>query len=147
MKIIKADHSVIDRVAYLFNEYRIFYDQDSDIEMSKEFLLERMKNEESTIFVVIKDNSSVGFVQIYPGFSSVSCRKDYILNDLFVLPEYRGQGIASKLLERSKEYAIENNGKGLALETAKDNPARELYERLDWRADNDFIHYYWKSNS
>ena len=85
----------------------------------------------------------MGFTQLYPTFSSVSMQRFYILNDLYVLPTLRGQGIGESLLNAAKDLAKANNWKGLALETAVDNPAQKLYERLGWERSDDFYHYFW----
>ncbi|WP_168197001.1 GNAT family N-acetyltransferase [Flavobacterium alkalisoli] len=61
---------------------------------------------------------------------------------LFVRPDFRKTGIATQLLTEAKNYVRRNNGKGLALETAKDNPARALYEKMGWKQDRDYLHYY-----
>ncbi len=66
-----------------------------------------------------------------------------ILNDLFVHNEHRKKGIGEALLERAKAYCKENQYKGLALETAIDNPAQSLYERLGWPKDMHCFHYFW----
>ena len=49
-----------------------------------------------------------------------------------------------KLLIAAQEYAKANNLKGLTLETASDNPAQKLYERLGWSKDESY-HYFWKA--
>ena len=148
MKIIEVTEKWIDQVAVLFNNYRMFYEQKDDLETSKQFLKDRVTNKESIIFMaLINENTPLGFVQIYPVFSSISCKKDFILNDLYVVEQHRGKGIGALLLEKAKKHAYEEGGKGLALETAKDNPARKLYERLGWHLDQDYLHYYWKSNN
>ena len=91
-------------------------------------------------------NNSIGFTQLYPTFSSVSMRPFYILNDLFVLPEIRNTGIGAALLSKAKDLCKKENNKGLALETAIDNPAQKLYERLGWERDSNFHHYFWAND-
>ena len=60
-------------VAYLFNDYRVFYKQKSDITVALEFISERLDKNESVIFFA-HDAKGVllGFTQLYPNFSSVS---------------------------------------------------------------------------
>jgi ribosomal protein S18 acetylase RimI-like enzyme len=147
MKITHADLQWIKPLAILFNNYRIFYSQESDLKKSEEFLTERVRNKESIILICTSDNEQqiFGFIQLYPIFSSVSCSKDFVLNDLYVLPDFRNLGVATFLLEASKSYVIENKGKGLALETATDNPAKAIYEKLGWKLDASFLHYYWSN--
>lgn len=148
MRVIEVNEDWLEQTAVLFNGYRKFYKQEGDFEKSKQFIKNRIDNKESVIFIVLVDGDNpAGFVQLYPVFSSISCKKDYILNDLFVVKEYRRRGLATLLLEKAKLFAHEKGSKGLALETAKSNPARKLYEKLGWHSDQEYVHYYWKTNS
>ncbi|MGW8957668.1 GNAT family N-acetyltransferase [Paenibacillus sp. NPDC055715] len=63
----------------------------------------------------------LGFTQLYPSFSSVSMKRTWILNDLYVQEEARKQGIAQALLDKAKLHAIQSNAKSLELQTAPDN--------------------------
>jgi hypothetical protein len=76
MEIIKIDKTQGNLVFDLFNKYRIFYKQESDIELAKKFIQLRLDNNESIIFVaVVNDKSkSVGFTQLYPKYSSAIFR-------------------------------------------------------------------------
>ena len=125
----------------MFDGYRQFYGQPSDPEAARRFLLERLKRDESVVFLAVEGEVGVGFTQLYPSFSSVSTKRVWILNDLFVVPEARQRGIASALLDRAERLAVETKAKGLELKTAKDNPAQRLYERKGWRRDEAFHHY------
>ncbi|MDE6339284.1 MAG: GNAT family N-acetyltransferase [Muribaculaceae bacterium] len=59
--------------------------------------------------------------------------EEFYLDSLGVLPEYRGQGIARKLIEAAAERA-RLAGKPLGLLCSKDNPnARRLYDALGFR--------------
>lgn len=139
--IIQAYPEHADQIAPLFDGYRQFYGQPSDVEAGRRFVLERLKNDESVIFLALDGEESVGFTQLFPAFSSVSMKRLWILNDLFVLPTVRRRGVARALLERARQFAIETQSKGLVLETATDNPARHLYESLGWQRDTEFFHY------
>lgn len=142
--ISKASLSDINIITPLFDAYRVFYKQESDMEAAKNFISERLNREESTIFLASSGDEAIGFTQLYPVFSSVSVQRMHILNDLYVNPEYRGKGIATLLLNEAKHFALENGSKGLGLETAQDNPAQALYERLGWEKDST-LHYFWKA--
>ncbi|MFK7947553.1 MAG: GNAT family N-acetyltransferase [Saprospiraceae bacterium] len=144
MEIIKANTIHLKELTKLFDGYRVFYKQESDTKAAEKFLKERLENDESIILMAFDDKGKgVGFTQLYPTFSSVSMQRFYILNDLFVLPTLRGQGIGESLLNAAKALAKANKWKGLALETATDNPAQKLYERLGWERSDDFYHYFW----
>lgn len=143
MKIIKATVKDIPLVAPLFDQYRIFYKQGSDLDGAQDFLTARLGKNESVIFIAIKDGNAIGFTQLFPAFSSVAMQAIYILNDLYVDREFRKLGIGESLLEKAKEYCMAQGCKGLALETAIDNPAQQLYERLGWKRDTHCFHYFW----
>lgn len=135
----------LDELSKIFNEYRIFYGQQSNVEKAHEFLFERFEHRESIIFV-IKDTSKnmiSGFTQLYPVFSSISLERSLILNDLYVLEEYRKQGLGQLLLEEARRYAIHIKAKGIELSTAiKNLQAQRLYERNGYVKDQDFFHYF-----
>ncbi len=140
---IKQIHSLNEcpAIANLFDAYRIFYKQESNIEGAKQFLTERLARKESIILVAFENHIAVGFTQLYPSFSSVSMKPLYILNDLFVEEEKRGLGVGEALLEAAEHKGRESSWKGMTLETAQDNPAQRLYERKGWAEDKDYKHY------
>jgi GNAT superfamily N-acetyltransferase len=135
------DHLAI--LAPLFDAYRQFYKQPSDLAGARQFLSERLANDESVIFLALGEDAGLGFTQLYPSFSSTSMKRLWILNDLFVVPEARREGIGEALLERARQFAIETGAKGLMLETATDNlTAQRLYERLGWQRETEFYVYH-----
>ena len=142
--IKKAVNSDIPELSKLFDAYRVFYKQESDLNLAVEFLSERIKNSESTIFVAItNENNYVGFTQLYPSFSSVSAKRTWILNDLYVQERARGNGVATKLMNKAKELAKENQLKGISLSTAKTNTnAQNLYESLGYERDSVYYSYF-----
>ena len=142
-KIIKASFEHIPHIALLLDEYRVFYGQNSDIEAATKFLEARVSNNDSIIFLAIKSEKPIGFTQLYPSYSSVSLQPVYILNDLYVHQNQRGLGVGEALLNKAKEFCSTKRYKGLALETAVDNRAQQLYEKLGWKKDTACFHYFW----
>lgn len=143
----QADLTDLESISKLFDRYRVFYQQTSDIESSRTFIKERIKNQQSVIFLALEiDEDNVhhplGFVQMYPSFSSVSMKKLWILNDLYVETSARKKGIATKLMGTAKEYAKETGAKGLILETSVSNyQAKRLYESIGFKKDVHSDHY------
>ncbi len=144
MLVKRAALADLDAVAPLFDAYWQFYGQRPDLAAARAFLDERLRRDESVIFLAVSGDDeaeTLGFTQLYPSFSSVSARRLWILNDLFVRPGVRRGGVGRRLLERAREWAIETDAKGLTLATAVGNaPARALYESCGWRRD-EFEHY------
>ncbi len=142
--IIKfAEPEDVDQVASLFDSYRQFYKQSSDIEGAKAFLLERLEGQESIILIAeSSDNELAGFTQLYPSFSSVSMGPIWILNDLFVHEGHRRKGVAKLLLDAATEFASQEGALGLSLETEDSNEkAIALYEKEGWVLNKDHRFY------
>ncbi|CAM3484436.1 N-acetyltransferase [Zobellia roscoffensis] len=146
MKIILANETHLDVLVPLFDKYRVFYKQNSDIDAARLFLKERLSRSESIVFIAFVDEQPTGFTQLYTTFSSVSMKSYYILNDLYVNESNRKKGVGAALLNTAQEFCSTNGFKGLALETAVDNPAQKLYEKLGWKKDSHSFHYFWPTN-
>lgn len=142
-KVIRVQLKHIQIVAPLFDAYRQFYEQEPDLQRAYEYLYSRVSRDESVIFLAVDGANALGFTQLYPTFSSVSLKIQWILNDLYVTEEARKLGVASALLEKAREFAEETHAKGLMLQTATDNKAAQaLYEKLGWENDTEFYTYY-----
>jgi len=131
----------VDLIAPLFNEYRVFYKQVSDVEAAKKFLQERLLRSESVVFLALDKDEAIGFTQLYPIFSSVSLKKAWLLNDLFVHASARGKGAGALLLEAAKQLGKETGSKFLLLQTQDDNhPAKKLYNSNGWKQQADIFY-------
>ena len=85
---------------------------------------------------------ALGFVQLYPSFTSVGTAPIEILNDLFVGQAARGVGVARALLRRAADDARSRGAVKLVLSTALDNaPAQSLYASEGWERDAGFVEY------
>ncbi len=143
-KIKKATLEDLNEAAQLFDLYRVFYRQISDLERGKAFLRERISNGESDIFLVLVEEQVVGFVQLYKLFHYTKLQKQWLLSDLFVHPDYRGRGLSVALIDRSKRWCEETGACGLLLETEKTNEiGNTLYPRCGFEYDEHHNYYHW----
>ncbi|EMY62875.1 GNAT family N-acetyltransferase [Leptospira terpstrae] len=148
MKIRQANYKDIAKLSEIFDAYRQFYGQNSNITGAIRFLQDRMEHGQSIIFLAEDSNSGEvsGFTQLYPVFSSISMQRSYILNDLYVKKEFRKQGIAKLLIAEAKTFTKTNSGKGLELSTSTHNKeARALYAQEGFEQETEFLTYFWKS--
>ncbi|MEK0363105.1 GNAT family N-acetyltransferase [Pseudomonas sp. CBC3] len=143
-EILRAEHADVGGVSRLFDAYRMFYGQPSNLELARNFIAERIRNDESVIFYARDTAESyIGFTQLYPVFSSISARRSWILNDLYVAESARGRGVGRMLMNRAREHAIATGATGVSLETAKANAgAQRLYESLGYARDDEFYSYF-----
>ena len=146
MDIVRAQLEHAELVIPLFDAYRQFYKQSSNLAGARQFLTDRIKKDQSVIFLAIEKNGSsqkgIGFTQLYPSFSSTSMRRLWILNDLFVGPGARQKGVGEALMQRARQWALETGSEALTLETAVDNhTAQRLYEKLGYKKDEVYYRY------
>ncbi len=149
MDIKRVNSSEINMVVDLFDKYRVFYKQPSDIELARTFIQKRLDNNESIIFVALiaehNQQIPVGFTQLYPKYSSVQAIQNWVLNDLYVERDYRKQGVGDALIRTAMEFAQKKGSKFVELSTAVDNLiAQRLYENIGFKKqkpDNEFYTY------
>lgn len=140
--IRQATVADLDRIVPLFDAYRQFYRQPSDPEGARRFLLDRFEHNQSIIFLAERDAAAIGFTQLYPSFSSGAMKRIFILNDLFVAPVGRGQGVGTALLQAAANYARAVGALRLALSTEVTNQtAQSVYEKAGWQRDQAFYTY------
>ncbi len=143
VEVKQAGLSEIHHVVPLFDLYRQFYGKESNQNEVLKFILSRFNHGESTIFIAYINNNPVGFAQLYPSFSSVSLKRTFILNDLYVVSEARRVGVAGALLESATSYAKALGAVRLSLTTAITNTvAQKVYEINGWERDNQFLVYH-----
>ena len=147
MKIIQPTAQHLDSVSELFDAYRVFYRQESDPEAAGNFIQQRLQNQDSVIYLALQDDQPAGFVQLYPLFSSVRMARIWLLNDLYVRPEFRGKQIGKALIERAKTLARESEAAGLLLETEKTNTiGNNLYPTTGFDLVDGSNFYFWTAN-
>jgi GNAT superfamily N-acetyltransferase len=141
VEIKKVTIEDVKLIAPLFDAYRIFYKQASNEKAAAEFLQQRLANNESVIFMAVVNGIVAGFCQLYPIFSSVGLQRTWLLNDLYVNEDARGQGVAAALLQQAKQFGIATNARWLMLETAADNvTAQSVYEKNGWKRVEDYFY-------
>ena len=140
---LRATVMHLEAVAKLFDAYRGFYQQPSNLTQSRAFIAERMAGEESAIFLAQDEQGdALGFVQLYPTFSSIDAHRTWLLSDLFTTPAARGNGVGRLLMNTARDFALQTGAKGLVLETATDNlMAQGLYESLGYVRDTGYYTY------
>ena len=144
IRIVRAERKDLDDLVPLFDAYRQFYGQRSDLSAARAFLRDRIERDESVIYLAYtKPREAAGFTQLYPSFSSISLRPLWILNDLYVRSDVRRGGVGRALLERARQHAIETAAKGLVLSTGVTNKAAQtLYESCGWQREDEFFQYH-----
>lgn len=142
MRLYQATTKDLEGVSRLFNEYRMFYGQPSDDMGAVQFIKERLEKHDSIIFAASSENGYAGFVQLYPSFSSVSMKRTWILNDLYVTADARREGVGQALIDEALKLCKRTNAKSVTLQTAPSNKsAQKLYEKNGFLIDDSYLTY------
>ena len=143
MTVRRATIHDLALVVPLFDAYRQFYRKPADLTVATKFLSERFQNNESIIFVATGEgDAALGFVQLFPSFSSGVAARILILNDLFVVPDARLAGIGASLLRAAADFGKSVGAVRLTLSTEVTNRnAQALYEAEGWTLQTDFCVY------
>ncbi|MCP3942039.1 MAG: GNAT family N-acetyltransferase [Desulfobacteraceae bacterium] len=132
MKVIQSKLEHIDQLVEIVEEYRQFCGCKSNPEKTKIFFQNLINNNESITFIAIDEetNKLMGFVNLYPSYSTLSLKRLWILNDLGVSYKYRGFGVAKSLIGKVISFASETKAVRIELKTQKiNNNAQKLYTR------------------
>ena len=73
-------------------------------ELLREWIFEKRKAE---VLFICKEEVEVGFALFFHNFSTFLGRAGIYLEDLYVLPEYRGKGYGKALLKKLARIAVE----------------------------------------
>lgn len=142
MDVFLANSTHLEPLAVLFDHYRVFYGQSPNLEAARAFLEERFEKKDSTVFVAHTGERIVGFTQLYPSFSSVSMKRTWILNDLYVEVSSRRTGAATALMDAAETFAKQSGAVRVVLATQISNrTAQRLYEARGYVRDEAFYHY------
>ena len=131
IKIAQPDD--FEKIGEVFNLYRQFYEKESNIEACKNYIHERLINNEAQIFYIENEKECMGITQLYTTFDSLELSKKIILYDLYVRSEYRNKGIGRMLMNAAKSFAEKKGVTSIELSTSINNKnAQSLYESLEF---------------
>ena len=73
------------------------------------------------VILAYRGGSPVGLLIGFEGFSTFACKPLLNIHDVVVIPECRGQGIASRLLQEAEQIALQRGYCKLTLEVLEGN--------------------------
>lgn len=103
-----ADENDVGTILYFINQLAIYEHMEDDVvateDLLREWIFEKGKAE---VIFALADGKEVGFALFCHNFSTFLGRAGIWLEDLFVLPEYRGRGYGKGLLKQLAKIAVE----------------------------------------
>lgn len=95
-------------ILYFIKELAVYEKMLDEVVATEEILTEWLFNKHSAeVIFVLHEGKEVGFALYFHNFSTFVGRAGLYLEDLYVMPEYRGMGYGKGLLRRLAQIAVE----------------------------------------
>jgi GNAT superfamily N-acetyltransferase len=105
MHIRLATEIDIEPLTVLFNQYRQSLGQTSQLANCRQFISNRVSESDTMIFIASDEQQPLGFLQLYPSYSSLLLKPVWYFDDVYVVEACRGEGIAKQLIQKAKSLA------------------------------------------
>jgi GNAT superfamily N-acetyltransferase len=119
----------------MMRAYCDFYEvapSDADLERLALALIADPDREGVQLIARAEGGEPLGFATLYWTWQTLNAARAGVMNDLFVVPEARGQGVGRALIEECRRRAGEHGAPELVWETAPDNEtSQRLYDSLE----------------
>ncbi len=94
------------------------------------------------VLLATQEEQLIGFAFLFLGFDKRALRPIVVLNDLYVVPAYRRQGVARALIEATLTWGREREAVRVSWQTRATNTnAQRLYDQIGER-ESGWIHYF-----
>ena len=108
IKFRYAEEKDAAKILYFIKELAAYEKMSDEViateELLKKWIFDQKKAE--VIFAIV-DNKEIGFALFFHNFSTFLGRAGIYLEDLYVMPEYRGKGYGKALLKKLAQIAVE----------------------------------------
>jgi ribosomal protein S18 acetylase RimI-like enzyme len=146
-RIRRATQDDVPEVTRLYVAYRIFYGEPPAAEAALAFIGDRIRSTAGEYFLAWSAGSEsqtpVAFMHLMPTTNTLAMRSMWLLEDLYVDPAARNQGIATSLLRHAEDFARSTGAERITLATAHDNAAAQsIYRRLGYVREDHFWYFH-----
>jgi len=136
LHIAKAELNDLDALTVLFDQYQRWLAIRPPLSQTRAFTEQRLREQDTCILTAFRHSSLVGFVHLTPLYSLARARRGLIINDLYVQPDSRRQGVAQALISHALKEARARQAACLLLQTHQSNhAAHHLFEYFGFICD------------
>ena len=103
-----AEKEDVSKILYFIRELASYEHMLDEVVATEELLEEWLfEKEKAEVLFAVKDGEEIGFALFFHNFSTFLGRAGIYLEDLYVKPEYRGNGYGKALLQELARIALE----------------------------------------
>jgi len=108
MQIRYAEKTDTALILYFIRQLAAYEKMEDEVIANEELLQEELfEKKRAEVIFALEDGKEVGFALFFHNFSTFLGRAGIYLEDLYVLPEYRGKGYGKGLLKFLAKIAVE----------------------------------------
>ncbi|MFF5172163.1 GNAT family N-acetyltransferase [Micromonospora sp. NPDC000089] len=127
-------HPLLDRVAALFDDYRVHYGLPTSPARTRTWLGDQLAQHRLTAAAAVRADEVCGFVTVVVMPASLMLGTAWSIRDLYVAPRHRRAGVANALLRHTIEAARAAGALRVSLQTESDNhSALRLYAEVGFQ--------------
>ena len=147
MPNIKIREATVEDTPLIFNfikQLAIYEKAEDAVVATEDDIKKSIFSDSSSAYALIAllDDKPVGFSVYFYNYSTWLGKNGLYLEDLFVLPEYRGAGIGKALLKQLAKIAIKNNCGRFEWSVLDWNqPAIDFYQSIGAKPQDEWIIY------
>jgi|HubBroStandDraft_1064217.scaffolds.fasta_scaffold68002_2 GNAT superfamily N-acetyltransferase len=137
----------VTELTRLYIAYRVFYGEPPADDAALAFIRDRIERNAGQYFLAWSETSPqkspVAFMHLMSSTNTLAMRLMWFLEDLYVEPLARNQGIATSLLRHAEDFARSTGAERLTLATAHDNhTAQSIYRKLGYIREDHFFYFH-----
>jgi len=144
IKIRKAIVEDTPLILHFIKQLAIYEKAEDEVIATETDIKNSLFSDSATAYALIAllDDKPAGFAVYFYNYSTWLGKKGIYLEDLFVLPEYRGVGLGKALLKHLAQIAIKNNCGRFEWSVLDWNqPAIDFYKSIGAKPQNEWIIY------
>jgi GNAT superfamily N-acetyltransferase len=135
MRIDRVQEEDLSELLPLARAYCDFYEvspsDEALLALSRALIADPVREGVQFLARAAASKAASGFATLYWSWATTSAERIGIMNDLFVSPQDRGQGVAEALIEACRAECAAHGAGRLTWQTALDNTrAQKVYERV-----------------
>ena len=144
INIRSADISDAKTILSFITDLAIYEKAEHEVIATEETIQNTIFSEKSHVKALICEynNKPIGFAVYFFNYSTWLAKSGLYLEDLYIDPEYRGNGAGKLMLKKMAEIAIENNCGRFEWSCLDWNkPARDFYKSIGAEEQSEWIGY------
>lgn len=139
----KAGKEDTEKILFFIKELAMYEIMADQVEATPEILEKNLfgPNPRAEVIFASGSGKEIGFALFFHNFSTFLGKPGIYIEDLFVLPEFRGKGVGKALIGYIARLAVERDCGRIEWWVLNWNPARKLYDGIGAESMDEWVVY------